>query len=370
MGIEAQILNCCLHFAVAIFAVSGALLWLRRKSGDRARMYLFFTCAFAVFVFGGRLFGPLLEVPISNSILPFTNISGGLFSIIILYMYPIEVINPGWLNPKRGALMLLPWVIVILIPLLSGMQFRELTSLSEILQYITEPNIWFRLIIILMVIPYAVLIYVIPRQWMKSGATNQWITFYTISVMCIVVPWTTFMITGSPIVSSIHLLFFMIFGLGTTYQELFLRIPVPRRMEERLPMSESQDETTTNDNTGEHPLWTKLCRLMKEQQPWRDPDFTLENLVSLLATNRTTLLGVIQDNGFSGYKEYVNRIRINEYLKIVNNEPHISSQDAFFRAGYRSRMTALRYFQQYVGCTPSQYMNRLSDDMQDSKLLF
>lgn len=360
MGVEAQILNCCLHFAATIFAISGTLLWLRRKSGDRARMYLFFTCLFAVFAFGGRLFGPLMEVPVSDSILLFTNISAGVLSIIILYMYPIEVINPGWLNLKRGALILLPWVIVILIPLLSGMQFRELTFLSEILQYITEPNVWFRLIIILMVIPYAVLIHVILRKWMKSGAMNRWITFYTITVICITVPWTTFMITGSPIVSSIHLLFFMTFGLGTTYQELFLRIRIP----ERMPISAPKVEIPAVGGTDEHPLWAKLGKLMKEEQPWRDPNFSLENLISLLATNHTTLLGVIQDNGFSGYKEYVNRIRINEYLKIVNNEPHVNSQEAFFRVGYHSRMTALRYFQQYVGCTPSQYMNSLSNNMQ------
>lgn len=365
MGIEAQILNCCLHFTAAIFAISGALLWLRRKSGDRARMYLFFICAFAVFVFGGRLFGPLLEVPISNSILPITNLIGGLLTIIILYLYPIEVINPGWLNLKRGALMLLPWVIVILIPLLSGMQFRELTSFGEILQYITEPNVWFRLIIILLVIPYAVSIYLVPHQWMRSGATHQWIAFYTITGMSIGIPWITFMLTGSPVVSSIHLLFFMTFGLGSAYQELFLRIRVPAHLEERTPQPKLQEEFPADEQTAQHPLWTELGKLMKEQELWRNPDLTQEYLASLLKTNRTTLSTVIQDNGFSGYKEYVNRIRIDEYLKIVNSEQYVSSQEAFFRVGYRSRMTALRYFQQFLGCTPSEYQNRLSDDMQE-----
>ena len=365
MGIEEILLNCCLHFAATIFAISGTLLWLRRKSGDRARMYLFFICLFAVFVFGGRLFGPMIEVPISDSILPFTNLSGGLLTIIILYLYPIEVINPGWLNIKRGMLMLLPWVIVILFPLLSGMQFRQLTSFGEILQYISEPNIWFRLIIMLIVLPYVVFIYAIPRQWMKSGATNQWITFYTLTVLCIGVLWAIFMLTGSPLVSSIHLLFFMLFCLGTTYQELFLRIRVPARMEERILQFKFQEEFPTDEQTEQHPLWTELGKLMKEQELWRNPDLTQEHLASLLKTNRTTLSTVIQDNGFSGYKEYVNRIRIDEYLKIVNSEQYVSSQEAFFRVGYRSRMTALRYFQQFLGCSPSEYQNRLSDDMQE-----
>lgn len=365
MGVEEHILSCCIHFTTTIFAVSGMLLWLRRKSGDRARKYLFFICLFAMLIFGGRQFGPLVGVPVSNIILPFANLGGGLLTITILYLYPIEVIHPGWLNLKRGMLMLLPWVALVLLPWLSGMEFRDLTSFCEVLQYIAEPNVWFRLIIIFMVLPYVVFIYAIPRQWMKSGATNQWITFYILTVLCISVLWFIFMLTGSSLASSIHLLFFMLFGLGTTYQELFLRIRVPGRIEERMPQHQIREGILTDNEAEQHPLWMKLGELMKEQELWRNPDLTQEHLASLLKTNRTTLSEVIRDNGFSGYKEYVHRMRINEYLKIVNSEQYVSSQEAFFRVGYRSRMTALRYFQQYVGCTPSEYLNRLSDDMQE-----
>lgn len=365
LEIEEKILTHCLHFVATIFAISGVLLWLRRKSGDRSRIYLVFICLFDALIFSGRLLGPLFEVPISQSILPFWNLSGGLLTIIILYLYPIEVIHPGWINLKRGMFMLLPWMIVILFPLISGMQFRELVSLDDMMQYISESNIQFRLIIMLIVLPYAVFIYTIPRRWMKSGATKEWITFYTLTVLCIGVLWAIFMLTGSPLVSSIHLLFFMMFCLGTTYQELFLRIQVPERIEEQMPISDSLDEDHAVKGTEEYSLWTKLDKLMKEKEPWRNPDLSLENLASLLATNRTTLSAIIRENNFSGYKEYVNRIRIDEYLKIVNSEQYVSSQNAFFRVGYRSRMTALRHFQQYVGCTPSAYLNRLADDMQE-----
>lgn len=365
MEIEEKILSFCLHFTTAIFIISGILLWLRRKSGDRARMYFAFICLMAVISFGGRLFGLFPDGAKFGSTLPVVNLRGGLLAIIILYSYPIEVINPRWLNLKRGVLMLLPWMMVAVITLLMKHEFRVLTSFNEMLRYISEPNVWFRLIIILLVIPYAVLIYVIPRQWMKSGATNQWITFYTILILWIGILWIAFMLTGSPLVSSIHLLFFMLFCLVTTYQELFLRIRVPEKIEEQMEVAKQQDKATVDEGTQEHPLWTKLGKLMKEQELWRNPDLTQEHLATLLKTNRTTLSDVIRENGFSGYKEYVNRIRIDEYLKIVNSEQYVSSQDAFFRVGYRSRMTALRYFQQFLGCTPSEYLNRLSDDMQE-----
>lgn len=151
---------------------------------------------------------------------------------------------------------------------------------------------------------------------------------------------------------------------------IWLRRKSANGEKEQIPQSKRQEELPTDEQTEQHPLWTELNKLMKEQELWRNPDLTQEHLASLLKTNRTTLSTIIQDNGFSGYKEYVNRIRIDEYLKIVNSEEYVSSQEAFFRAGYRSRMTALRYFQQFLGCTPSEYRNRLSDDIQEKKLLF
>ena len=100
---------------------------------------------------------------------------------------------------------------------------------------------------------------------------------------------------------------------------------------------------------------------MKEKELWRNPDITQENLAALLEISRPTLSTVIRENGFSGYKEYLNRCRIEDFLKIIHNNNGAGIQEAFFNVGYRSRTTAMQYFHEYLGCTPTEYLNRLTD---------
>ena len=368
MGIQEIILNCSLHFATSAFVISGILLWLRRKSGGKARAYLSAVCLFSGMCFFIRLLGTHTETIAFDSVLPLQNLIGGAVVMIIFYIYPIEVISPGWFTKKRTAMLSLPCLVILAVILFVPIEYRALSSFAEILQYAGEPNVWFRLLILLTIQLYVFVTTIVPHNWRRSSVSNLWIRFYTSLIFCMGVLYGLFLITGIPEISSLHLLFCFLFSVLITYQELFLRIEVPAAVLSE-PMTADYSapvvEIVMEENPHVHPLWTGLGKLMKEQELWRNPDLTQEHLASLLKTNRTTLSTVIQDNGFSGYKEYVNRIRIDEYLKIVNSEQYVSSQEAFFRVGYRSRMTALHYFQQFLGCNPSEYRNRLSDDMQE-----
>lgn len=367
MEIE-EILNCILHFAASAFVISGILLWLRRKSGGKARAYLSAVCLFSGLCFFTRLFGTNTGTITFDSVLPLQNLIGGSVVMIMFYIYPIEVISPGWFTKKRTVMLSLPCLVILAVTLFAPIQYRALSSFSDILQYAGEPNVWIRLLILLIIQLYVFVTTIVPHNWRRSSVSNLWIRFYTSLIFCMGVLYGLFLITGIPEISSLHLLFCFLFCILITYQELFLRIEVPAAVllePTTVDYPAPVTEILIEENQNIHPLWTELGRLMKEQELWRNPDLTQEYLATLLKTNRTTLSDVIRENGFLGYKEYVNRIRIDEYLKIVNSEQYVSSQEAFFRVGYRSRMTALRYFQQFLGCTPSEYLNRLSDDMQE-----
>lgn len=358
-----------LHFASCAFLLAGIFLWLRRKSGDRARRYLSYFCLFGSLCFFVRIIQNYGGIPVASTVLPILNLEGGLFTIILLYLYPIEVISPGWLTLKRILLMSAPWLIIVSTKLIAPIAFRELHTFSEVLQYIDEPNVWFRLLILLVILPYVVMIFVVPHSWMKSSVSNRWIYLYTSIVLCISVLYGIFMLTGSALVSTIHVFFFFMFCILITYQELFVRMRVPADRQPKPLAAASADrksvmEVSPTEEENAHPLWAELNRLMKEKELWRNPDTTQESMALLLDVSRPTLAAVIRENGFSGYKEYLNRCRIEEFLKILNSRQRISVQEAFFCVGYRSRQTAFQYFQEYIGCTPAEYLNRLSESEQ------
>lgn len=354
-----QFLLCMLHFNICAFLTAGILLWLRRESSGRARTYLAVICLFSGLAFLLRLIMYYAGFPVSSSVLPIGNLSGGFMALLLLYMYPIEVIHPGWLTWKRGMLLLTPWFVILLMQISFPDGFRELSSFGEMLRFAGEPNVWFRLLFLLLFVPYTVLMYVIPHNWMKSSVTHRWIYFYSSVILCIGVGYCSFMLTGLAVASVAHLLFCLVFCLLISYQELFLRIEVPAEavpvsVPELKPVTEISPEETSADR----PLWIRLNERMQEEKLWKNPNLTQDFLASLLDVSRPTLSTVIRENGFSGYKEYLNRCRIEEFLKIVNSNKRVGIRDAFFEVGYRSHATALQYFREYMGCTPTEYLNQ------------
>lgn len=356
-----QFLLCMLHFNICAFLVAGILLWLRSKSSGRARTFLAVICLFSGLAFLLRLTMYYGGTPVSSSILPIGNLSGGFMALLLLYMYPIEVIHPGWLTWKRGMLLLTPWFVILLMQISFPDGFRELSSFGEMLRFAGEPNVWFRLLFLLLFVPYTVLIYVIPHNWMKSSVTHRWIYFYSSVILCIGVCYCSFMLTGLAVASVAHLIFCFVFCILISYQELFLRIEVPAEtVPASVPDLKSVTEVSPEGNSATQPLWIKLNELMKEEALWKNPNLTQDSLASLLDISRPTLSAIIRENGFTGYKEYLNRYRIEEFTKILNSGNRIGIRDAFFKVGYRSHATALQYFHEYLGCTPTEYLNRRS----------
>lgn len=352
-----QFLLCMLHFNICAFLAAGILLWLRRKSSDRARTFLAVICLFSGLAFLSRLMMYYAGIPVTSSVLPIKNLSGGFLALLLLYLYPIELIHPGWLTLKRGIWMLAPWLVVLLIRIASPVEFRELSSFEEMLRFAGEPNVWLRLLFLLLFVPYTILLYLIPYNRMKSSVTYHWIYFYSSVVLCIGASYCLFMLTGLTVASVIHLLFCFVFCVLISYQELFLRIEVPA---ENVPVSihhlKFVEEVSPEEDYADLPLWPRLNEVMKTKKPWKNPNLTQDSLAFLLRTSRPILSTTIRENGFSGYKEYLNRYRIDEFLKILNSDKAIGIRDAFFEVGYRSYATALQHFREYVGCTPSEYM--------------
>lgn len=369
MQTEEKLLSLVLNFASCAFLFAGMFLWLRRKSGDRARTYLAAVLLFSGICFLIRLFGTYTGVPFSASVLPIQNLIGGSLVMIPFYAYPIEVMNPGWFSVRRVAILCLPCIAIFAVLLILPMEFRELSSFAEIFQYASEPNVWFRLLMLLLIQLYVILVFIIPRNWKKSSVSNHWVRFYSFLIFCMGILYGLFVLTGSPIISILHLLFCFAFCILITYQELFTRMRVPASHQPMPTVVTSMArmnvmEVLPTEEENAHPLWVELNRLMKEEELWRNPDTTQDSMASLLNVSRPTLASVIRENGFSGYKEYLNRCRIEEFLKIINSNPKVSVQEAFFYVGYRSRQTALQYFGEYMGCSPAEYLNQRSNSEQ------
>lgn len=238
--------------------------------------------------------------------------------------------------------------------------FRDLTSFSDIIQYIGEFNVWFRLLMLLgCFIPYPILFLFIPYKWQHSSVDSKWIYKYVICMQIVGVLFSTVVLTGSVMVSCIHLLYGTLFFLYIAYQELFLRLLPASKIKERQIMVETSpdnDSMQHDEVEASNPMWERLIIIMNEQEPWRNPDLMLDDLARNLCTNRTTLSQLIQQHSHFGYSEFINRRRIEAFTEAINRGSSVNIQQLFYEVGYRSRSTATRNFRLYMECTPSEYI--------------
>lgn len=195
---------------------------------------------------------------------------------------------------------------------------------------------------------------------MKSTVYHSWIVLYTLKIQVIAALFVVFMLTGSALVSSIHLLVWIVVGVTTTYRELFIRFEMPHEATlspAEPPVTEVLAEQV-DDTDEEAPLVHQLSRLMEDEEVWRNPDLDLPDLAQLLHTNRSYLSKAIQHCGYKNFSDLMNRKRIAEFLKLADAGRVASVQDTFFYVGFRSRETALRCFKKYVGMSPTDYLRR------------
>lgn len=354
MGIAENILDLVLRLTAFGTLLCALLLYLRRAFGDRSRLLLGWCFAFCGVVVAVRAWMGSLGWPVSEEVLLPSDLDSGLLTLFVFFLYPIEVIHPGWLNARRIALIALPWIAFSL--LWAFVPFRPLASFTEMTAYAGEFNVWIRLLFLAMFVPMCFVLYSIPRNWADSSADNRWISLYTVGTQGIAVLYLLSMLTGNTLVNAVHIAYCMGFCFVVTYQELFLRIQVP--VEEHAVPAAAAMPVAPSRPPEPNPLWNALMRLMDEEELWRNPDLTEEMLSARLNSSHTTLAQLIRQNGYDGYKDFINRRRIAAFLKIAENGERINVQATFFQVGFRSKMTALRYFRAYTGTTPSEYLQR------------
>lgn len=352
---ELEILLC---WSICTFLLCGGLLWTRRQSGDRSRLYLSGVWILAGLAFLARLLIVEAGGPIMGRVLPAQNLGGGLWAVMALYLYPMEAICSGWLTRKRLLQFFLPGLLAGGVLLVTPPYWRELYSFADIWTYIHEFNVWFRVVILFLgIFFYMVLLFYIPYNWMKSRVYHRWILYFSIKIQLIGCCFILFMLTGSSVVSCIHLVVCMAVAVTVTYQELFIRFEMPQDVSEVVE-AEAPNVLLSEPSSAEggNPLIGRMYALLEEEQIWRNPDLDLPDLALRLNTNRSYLSKAIQESGYRNFSDMINRCRIAEFLKAVDAGQVTSVQDTFFRVGFRSRETALRCFKKYVGLSPTEYM--------------
>ncbi len=362
-------------FAGALVCLlASILLFARRKGGERSRVILAVIVLFSVFNYIPRFIavcnGEEPELVVSANLLLVAN-----FMIIAYILYPIEVIAPGWLNFRRIVKLntiLLLLICVYLVSLWAGVEYTPYSSLSEMFIHANGFEVWFRILLSLLIFSPLLFVFFIHRTRLYHNSDRIWMKKYVFTLSINIIAYILVLIFNRPLIHTFYYYISVGCSLYIVYMELFDRLiakptVVTMNIEEREVQSGDVEtgvaavvlptEKCVVD-TKNAALIKRLDTYMKKNNAWRDPDLSLNTLASELFTNRTTLAQAMRENGYENYTNYINHLRIDDFLQQIETGESENFQEAFYFAGFRSRGTALRNFRQFTGMIPSDYFQK------------
>ncbi len=97
----------------------------------------------------------------------------------------------------------------------------------------------------------------------------------------------------------------------------------------------------------ETPLIAKAIQLIEGQQLYLQYDLKLDDVATLLGTNRTYLIYALNEGKGMTFKEYVNRLRIAYAKKLMAESPHLSKSEVASLSGYSTPSSFYRNWKKY-----------------------
>ncbi|KAB2934069.1 MAG: helix-turn-helix transcriptional regulator [Leptonema illini] len=104
----------------------------------------------------------------------------------------------------------------------------------------------------------------------------------------------------------------------------------------------------------------ELDERMREEKIYADEDLTLASLARELATTVDRLSYLLNVHMQQSFSDYVNRWRVQEACRLLEDEPERTILSIGFAAGFNSRSSFHRAFLKETGLTPKEYRRRKS----------
>jgi AraC-like DNA-binding protein len=127
------------------------------------------------------------------------------------------------------------------------------------------------------------------------------------------------------------------------------------------PLDEMQIQAT---------LFTELRDAFARQKLYLDPELNLKAVIKILGTNKKYLYQAISENSDENFRAFINRYRVDEVKKIMENgmqnNEQINLSEMYASAGFNSSVSFYRAFKQVTGLTPRDYLHEMKSAMRNS----
>ena len=102
-------------------------------------------------------------------------------------------------------------------------------------------------------------------------------------------------------------------------------------------------------------------RLVEEKELYLNANLTLQDLATMMHTNRTYLSQYLRDSVGQSFYDYINRLRIEKKsISMMREHPEYTLEYIAQQSGFGSISTFRRAFQKFTGMLPSQFSSQFT----------
>lgn len=347
---------------VVVQTVAAVLMFAKcKRHSDRSCLFIAFFFLTSAIASIGEIVIALCAADSADGVLLMDPqiILCGFAIFFLLVLYSVEMLRPGWLDWRRVLILLSPWIILVAgLEMFHHFDIRPLHSLTDMAAYIHEPNVWLRVLLTFIYLPYGVWLLVMQHNWRNSSAPMPWLRVVVVLTLCMTV--TYFCSRGLRLFwgDVVHEILYMGLTILILYIELAVRLYVPdNKMETtysppvvELDLHDSAEALDVIAAVAE-----RITQAMENPDVWQNPELTQDGLIRLVGTNRRYCQMAIRQLGYDSYPDMINRRRVKYIQQQLSDDPTRNLQNLFYEAGYRSRTSAWRNFTTIVGCSPTDF---------------
>ena len=277
----------------------------------------------------------------------------GFLIFALLMFYCVELLRPHWLNAKRVFYIMLPWLLLVVALIISAVYEKQILvihTIEQLSENLFQPDVFIRLLLVLLFVPYAIWLFVIDFNWRHSSVSRKMMNI--IVAMTIILCFTY--------IGSRGLQFFYAYIAHELVYVLITFYLVRLECKERFRIATQQHNPATkpqmlvSESTMEH-LVNALNEVISNPDVWQNPDLTIDDIARIVGTNRTYLQMAAKYKGYASVMDMIHHIRIEYVCQQLRTVSSPQIQNIFYDAGYRSRTTAWRNFVNIMGCTPTEF---------------
>jgi len=338
-------LNPALSLAFAVLCFFGAAQCLRHLENNRIRkvwtviLILWGLCESVLVAMFKTANNPFR---VGNELMESTSMLIACVFAWMLMIYPSISIRPGKYNWRRGALFLLPLVVLGIIDYFQPFDLRILIALYPIgMMGVVFRNIR----------RY--------RQWCEENFSTlddidaQWIVRYMTMIFFAGLVFYYLCVSDDP-ARAFTQQWYLMFVLGYTTDQVLYR-PDPW---ERLRSTATEEEKEEESNPVNAAYREILDAWLEKEKPYRNPDFQLQDLRQVLPLNRTYLSQLINAEYGCSFYQWVNGLRIAEGKRLMTEHPQMSLEEVSAHCGFSSRRLFTQIFTRETGMTPRDWSKK------------